>query len=68
MLQIFKERKEPFNAELLSTDKKSINQVLMSLQYVYGTFVLLNKWGAERDEKAKKLLSLIQKEYGLEKE
>lgn len=65
MMQIFKERKEPVTARLLSTDKKDINRILMSLQYVYGTFVLLNKWGAERDEKAKKLLSLIEKEYHL---
>jgi len=68
MLQIFKDRKEPTNAKLLVDDHQVINEFLMATQYYYGSLHLLAKWGSERNEKAKRLLTLINKEYHKKKE
>ena len=68
MLQIFKDRKVPINSKLIIDDYKVINEFLMQAQYFYGSLFLLAKWGSERNEKAKQLLELINKEYHLEKE
>jgi hypothetical protein len=68
MLQIFKDRKEPINTKLIIDDHQVINEFLMAAQYYYGSLHLLAKWGSERNEKAKRLLTLINKEYHLKKE
>ena len=52
--------------DLLTEDKVTLNELITSAQYLYGSFSLGEKIGNERNVAAQKLISLIKKEYKLE--
>jgi hypothetical protein len=68
LLKIIKEKKEqPATAsDLLTEDRSTLNELITSAQYLYGSFLLGEKIGDERNIAAQKLIGLIEKEYHLE--
>jgi hypothetical protein len=53
---------------LLTEDRTTLNELLTSAQYLYGSFLLAEKIGNERNIAAQKLIELIKKEYHLQNE
>ncbi|MEO6405942.1 MAG: hypothetical protein ABIY51_04885 [Ferruginibacter sp.] len=70
LLKIIKEKKEQpaFASDLLTEDRSTLNELITSAQYLYGSFLLAEKIGNERNIAAQKLIELIKKEYLLENE
>lgn len=68
MLKIIKTKTEqPADAvNLLTEDKVTLNELITSAQYLYGSFSLGEKIGNERNVAAQKLIELIKKEYKIE--
>jgi hypothetical protein len=65
LLNILKERKEPFlkSAKLLTEDPVIINELLTSAQYIYGSLQLAQKITTQRQHSAESLITLIAKVY-----
>ena len=68
LLKIIKEKKEQpaVASDLLTEDRSALNELITSAQYLYGSFLLGEKIGDERNIVAQKLIELIKKEYHLE--
>jgi len=66
LLNILKERKEPFlkSAKLLTEDPVIINELLTSAQYIYGSLQLAQRITTQRQHSAETLITLITKKYG----
>jgi len=67
LLKIIKEKKEQpaASSDLLTEDRSTLNELITSAQYLYGSFLLGEKVGGERNIAAQKLIELIKKEYNL---
>ena len=67
LLKIIKEKKEQPAAasDLLTEDRSTLNGLITSAQYLYGSFLLGEKIGNERNIAAQQLIELIKKEYHL---
>ncbi len=70
LLKIIKEQKEQQaeSSDLLTEDRITLNELITSAQYLYGSFSLGEKIGNKRNITAQKLIELIKKEYHLENE
>ena len=68
LLKIIKEKKEQpaSSTDLLTEDRVTLNELITSVQYLYGSFSLGEKISNERNIAAQKLIELIKKEYKLE--
>jgi len=67
LLKIIKEKKE-IQADataLLTEDPVILNELINSVQYLYGALILGEKIGNERSIAAQNLIKLIEKEYQL---
>ncbi|MEO6253485.1 MAG: hypothetical protein ABIO79_09280 [Ferruginibacter sp.] len=68
LLNIIKEKKEQpaIASDLLTEDRITLNELITSAQYLYGSFLLGEKIGDQRNIAAKNLIELIKNEYHLE--
>jgi len=68
LLTILKERKEPSpgSVKLLTDDPITINELLTSAQYIYGSLRLAQNITTQRQQSAENLILIIKKEYHLE--
>jgi len=67
LLKIIKEKKEQpaIASDLLTEDRSTLNELITSAQYLYGSFLLGEKIGDQRNIAARNLIELIKKEYHL---